>query len=711
MNFRHIVSATALLAFSLFPAGADERCLDRDCTMTALFDSGEEAATTGKTAAPASATAAKRYGTWGIDLDGMDRSVKPGDDFFKFVNGKWAATTTIPADKTSFGAFVMLRDLSEARVRAILDRWAANGKLKPGSDEAKVAAVYRTYLDEAAAEKLDRKPIQPHLDAARKAETHEDVARLMARAPATFGRSFFNAGVSDDQKNPEKYTLYMSQGGIGLQDREFYLRDNFKPQKERYQQYVADILRLAGWAEPEKHAAAVVELETKIADAHWTRSESRNRDKTYNPMTVAELGKDAPGFPWALYFKEAGLDKTDRAVVRQNTALPKLAQIFAGTPVETLKAWQAFHVTDEAAPLLSKRFVDTHWEFRSKFLNGTQEQRPRWKRAVDASENAMGEAIGRTYVAEYFPADSKAKMEKLVADLRAAMKVRIQGLEWMGPETKTRAIEKLAKFGVKIGYPAKWRDYSKLEIKEGDLAGNAERADKFDWAYDVSRIGQKVDEGEWGMTPQTVNAYYASAKNEIVFPAAILQPPFFDPQADPAVNYGAIGGVIGHEITHGFDDQGRKSDGDGMLRDWWAAEDAAKFEAQATKLGAQYEGFDFPQLPGMHIVPRMTMGENIGDLGGILLGLEAYRISLNGKPAPVLDGFTGDQRVFLGWGQVWRSMMRDDALRQYITTDSHSPGMIRAFAPLRNVDAWYEAFGVKEGDKNYVKPEERVRIW
>ncbi len=658
-----------------------------------------------------SATAARRYGTWGIDLEGMDRTVKPGDDFFRFVNGKWAASTTIPADKTSFGAFVMLRDLSEARVRSILDRWAADEKLKAGSDEAKVAAVYRTFLDDAAAEKVDRKPIQPHLDAVKKAETRDDVAVLMARAQSSFGRSFFGLSVFDDQKHPDKYALYMSQAGLGLQDREFYLRDNFKPQKERYQKYVADMLRLAGWDDADAHAAAIVEVETKIADAHWTRAESRNRDKTYNPTTVAELEKNAPGFPWALYFKAAGLEKADRAVVRQNTALPKIAKIFADTPVETLKAWAAFHATDDAAPLLSKRFVDTHFEFRSKFLNGVPEQRPRWKQAVAAAEGSMGEAIGRTYVTEYFPPDSKAKMEKLVADLRAAMKVRIAGLDWMSPETKAKAVEKLTKFGVKIGYPTKWRDYSKLQVKEGDLVGNAIAAAKFDWAYDVSRIGAKVDEAEWGMTPQTVNAYYTSAKNEIVFPAAILQPPFFDPQADPAVNYGAIGGVIGHEITHGFDDQGRKSDGDGVLRDWWAAEDAAKFEAQATRLGAQYEAIAFPQLPDLHIIPRMTMGENIGDLGGILLGLEAYRISLNGKPAPVLDGFTGDQRVFLGWGQVWRTMMRDDALRQYIMTDSHSPGMVRAFAPLRNIDAWYEAFGVKEGDRNYVKPEDRVRIW
>jgi putative endopeptidase len=666
-----------------------------------------EESTTATTAAP---TVAKRYGSWGVDLDGMDRSVKPGDDFFRFVNGKWSATTQIPPDKTSFGAFVMLRDLSEARVHAILDRWAAEKNLKKGADEAKVAAIYRSFLDETTAEKLDAKPIQPHLDAVKKAETHDDVARLMGRSASSFGRSFFAAGVGDDAKDPEKYTLYLSQSGLGLQDREFYLRDNFKPQKERYEQYVAGMLRLAGWDEPEKNAAAIVAMETKIADAHWTRGESRNRDKTYNPMTIAELEKNAPGFPWAVYFKEAGLDKAPRAVVRQNTALPKLAQIFADTPVATLKAWEAFHIADTAAPLLSRRFVDANWEFRSKFLNGTQEQRPRWKRAVADAEGAMGEAIGRTYVAEYFPPESKAKMEKLVSDLRAAMKGRIEKLEWMGPETRTKALEKLSKFGVKIGYPSKWRDYAKLEIREGDVVGNEERAAKFEWAYDVNRIGKKVDDEEWGMTPQTVNAYYASTKNEIVFPAAILQPPFFDPKADPAVNYGAIGGVIGHEITHGFDDQGRKSDGEGALRDWWAADDAAKFEAQATKLGAQYEGFKLP-LPDIHIVPRQTMGENIGDLGGILLGLDAYKVSLNGQPAPVIDGFTGQQRVFLGWGQVWRTMMRDDALRQYVTTDSHSPGMIRAFAPLRNVDAWYEAFDVKEGDANYVKPEDRVRIW
>ena len=654
--------------------------------------------------------AAKRYGTWGVDLASMDTSVRPGDDFFRYVNGKWLAATQIPADKTSIGTFQILRDLSDVRVHAILDRWAADKTLKPGSDEAKVATIYRTFLDEATVEKLDAKPIQPLLDAIREAKTQEDVARLMGR-PGSLSESFVRAGVSDDQKDPNTYALYLSQSGLGLPDREYYLRDKFKEQKERYQKYVANILQLAGWPDAEKNAADVVAFETKIAEAHWSRAEGRDRDKTYNPTTIADLEKSAPGFPWRAYFNEEGLAKADRVVVRQKTALPKLAALFAATPVDTLKAYEAFHVTDTAAPLLSKRFSDPHWEFHSKYLTGTQEERTRWKRAVSASEMAMGEAIGRTYVAEYFPPESKAKMEALVASLRVALKARIENLQWMTPETKAKALEKLAKFNVKIGYPSKWRDYSALQPVEGDLLGNSQRVAKFRWAIEVNRLGKPVDKSEWGMTPQTVNAYYSATRNEIVFPAAILQPPFFDPNADPAVNYGAIGGVIGHEITHGFDDQGRKSDGSGMLRDWWAADDAAKFEVQASRLGAQYEAINFPQLPGLHIVGRQTMGENIADLGGILLALDAYKLSLHGRPAPVIDGFTGEQRVFLGWGQVWRTAMRDGALREQLLTNAHSPGMVRAIAPLRNVDAWYTAFNVKEGEANYVKPEERVRIW
>lgn len=680
-------------------------------SLLTLFFSLNTALAADTTPAPTSATTVTHYGTWGVDLSAMDRSVKPGDDFFRYVNGKWASTAQIPPDKTSFGSFILLRDLSEARVHGILDRWAADKTLKAGSDEAKVAEIYRTYLDEAAAEKLDAKPIESDLAAIKAAKTYDDVARLMALSESGFGASIVRAGIGDDAKNPEINALYLSQAGLGLPDRDYYLSDHFTKQRARYLTYVTDMLRLAGWPEPEKNAADVVAFETKIAEAQWSRAEGRDRDKTYNPTTLADLEKNAPGFPWTVYFKTAGIDKADRAIVRQSTALPKLAKVFAATPVDTLKAYEAFHVTDEAAPLLSKRFADANWEFRSKFLTGATEQRPRWKRAVGAAEGEMGEAIGRTYVAEYFPPESKAKMEALVAGLRVALKARIENLQWMSPDTKTRAIEKLANFNVKIGYPTKWRDYSALQVKEGDLVGNARAGHKFRWNYELSQLGKPVDKAEWGMTPQTVNAYYSATRNEIVFPAAILQPPFFDPNADMAVNYGAIGGVIGHEITHGFDDQGRKSDGKGVLRDWWQADDAKKFEVQASRLGAQYESVNFPQLPGMHITGRLTMGENIADLGGILLALDAYKLSLHGQPAPVLDGFTGEQRVFLGWGQVWRTLMRDDTLRQLITTDSHSPGMVRAFAPLRNVDAWYTAFGVKEGDAEYVKPEERVRIW
>ncbi|HEY4555351.1 MAG TPA: M13-type metalloendopeptidase, partial [Lysobacter sp.] len=551
--------------------------------------------------------------------------------------------------------------------------------------QAKVAALYRGFMDEAAIEKLGTQPLRPHLDAIRKIRNREQVAELMGRNTGGFGRGLFGIGVSDDQRDPDRYALYMSQSGLGLGDREMYLDEKFAPQRERYQAYVAQMLQLAGWPKPAQNAAAILAMETEIAKAHWTRAESRNRDKTYNPMTLAELQAQAPGFPWATYFKAAGADHAERTVVRQNTAVPKIASIFAATNLDTLKAWQAFHLVDQSAPLLPKAFVDAEFEFRSKFLSGQPEQRERWKRGVGYAETAMGEAIGRDYVQLYFPAESKAKMDELVANVKAAMRVRLNGLEWMGADTRKEALAKLEGFGLKIGYPEKWRDYSGLRIVNGDVFGNAERALKFEWDYRRARIGQPVDKGEWGMTPHTVNAYYSSVKNEIVFPAAILQPPFFDPDADPAVNYGAIGGVIGHEIIHGFDDQGRKSDGQGLLRDWWTAEDAQKFEAQAAKLGAQYEAYEFPQLPGMRINGRVAMGENIGDLGGITIALEAYRRSLDGKPAPVIDGFTGEQRLFMGWAQVWRTLWRDDALRQQLVNGTHSPGHIRAFAPLRNV--------------------------
>ncbi|HEX6376183.1 MAG TPA: M13-type metalloendopeptidase [Allosphingosinicella sp.] len=693
--------AFLLAAAAAAPATANGRqaCPDPGCTSLAPFEA--------QAGGGAAAVEASRYGSWGLDTAGMDRTVKPGDDFYAYANGNWAKTTQIPADRSTYGAFAVLRDLSEARVRKLVEGYAAGA----GGDEGKVATLYRGFMDEAAAERADALPLLVRLAPIYRARSKDDIARSMGRAFGGFGSSFFGPGISDDAKRPDVYALYLRQAGLGLGDRDFYLDAKFQPQRDRYRQYVRQMLEMAGWPDAAAAARDLVALETRIAEAHWTRAESRNRDKTYNLMTRAELEAAAPGFPWATFLDAAGIGRAERAIVAQSSAFPRIARLFADADLGTLKAWQAFHIADKMAPLLSKRFVDAAFEFRGKFLNGQPQQRERWKRGVTFAENAMGEAIGRDYVRLYFPPDSKAKMDALVVNLRTAMGSRIRSLQWMSPATRAEALKKLEGFNVKIGYPEKWRDYSGLQVVPGDLVGNAERAARFEWDYRRNRIDQPVDKTEWGMTPQTVNAYYNSVKNEIVFPAAILQPPFFDPDADPAVNYGAIGGVIGHEIVHGFDDQGRKSDWAGVLRDWWTPEDAAKFEAQAARLGAQYEAYEFPSLPGVRINGRASMGENIGDLGGITLGLEAYRTSLGGRPAPVVGGFTGDQRVFLGWAQVWRSLFRDEALRQQLVGDSHSPGMIRAFAPLRNVDAWYDAFGVKPGDKLYIPPAERVRIW
>jgi len=660
--------------------------------------------------APATdATTATSYGAWGFDIAGMDRTVKPGDDWFRFVNGTWAANTQIPADRSSYGAFAVLRDLSEQRLRSLISGYSATDTAHP--DRMKAAVLYSGYLDEAAAERLDAQPLIQRLQPIRAAASKQDIARLMGASLGGFGASFFAPGVNDDAKQPDTYALYLRQSGLGLGDRELYLDAKFAPQVARYRQYVAQMLTMAGWPNAEAAAANVVAMETRLAQAHWTRAQSRDRDKTYNLMTLAELSAQSPGFPWDAFRNAAGIAKAERVIVAQNTAFPAIAKLFADTDLDTLKAWQAFRTADDVSPLLSKRFVDAQFEFRSKFLNGQPEQRERWKRAVAFTERAIGEGVGRDYVALYFPPASKAKMDTLVANLRVALAGRIDNLPWMSPVTKEQAQAKLKGFTVKVGYPEKWRDYAALEVKPGDLVGNAERASRFEWDYRRNRIALPVDKAEWGMTPQTVNAYYNSVKNEIVFPAAILQPPFFDPKADDAVNYGGIGGVIGHEISHGFDDQGRKSDGNGVLRDWWTAEDATKFEAQAVRLGGQYEAYSFEGLPGVHINGRASMGENIGDLGGVLIALDAYHTSLNGERAKVIDGFTGDQRFFLGWGQVWRTLFRNEALRQQLVSDPHSPGQIRAVNPLRNVDAWYAAWKIDPTQKQYLAPADRVRIW
>jgi len=652
-------------------------------------------------------TRAPRMGPWGFDLAGMNRSVKPGDDFFQFAGGTYVDKLVIPADRTGWGSFNALRELSDTRGRAVIERAAATANAT--GEAAQIGALYNSFMDEARVESLDAAPMAADLAAIKAATSREALAGLMGSSQGRFGSGFFGAYIGQDAKDPTRYAVYLGQSGLGLPDRDYYLDPKFAEKKTAYRAYVARMLTMAGWANPDKAADAIVALETRIAEVSWTKVEQRDADKTYNPFTTAELTALAPAFPWQAYLKGASLSGAERVIVGEPTAFVKIAAIFAATPVETLRAWSAFHVADQAAPYLSKHFVDANFDFRGKTLNGQPEQRARWKRAVALVGGSLGEAVGKLYVAAYFPPESKAKMEKLVADLRVALKGRIERLDWMSPETKARAQAKLASLNVKIGYPDKWRDYGALSLTAGDLYGNVVRAGQFDWAWQVGKLNGPVDRQEWGMTPQTVNAYYDATMNEIVFPAAILQPPFFDPDADPAVNYGGIGAVIGHEISHGFDDEGRKFDADGTLRDWWQPQDASKFEVQAARLGALYSSFEV--LPGAKVNGELTMGENIGDLGGIHIALDAYRLSLGGGPAPIIDGLTGDQRFFLAFAQIWRSKYRDDTLRQQVVSDPHSPAYFRVVGTVRNVDAWYDAFGVKPGDAMYVKPEDRVRIW
>ena len=680
-------------------------CIDESCTVFELFQTPAD----GATVLGYQGTVAPRYGTWGFDLNGRDTSVRPGDSFMRYANGSALDRMQIPSDRTSYGSFNLLRELSDNRVKVMIDALVARTDLVSGSDEQKIADAYRSYMDEGRLEALDAEPLQPYLAAIRAANTHDAMAVYMGQTQGQIGASIFGTGISIDQKAPTRYVVSTGQSGIGLPNRDYYLEARWAEKKALYQVYVARMLEMIGWADPIGNAAAIVAFETRIAEAHWTPIQNRNRDETYNEYTIAQLATEAPGFAWQDYYSAIGVGEVPRLIVRQDTAMPRIAAIYAETPMDVIQAWQAFHSVDDAAPRLSRRFLDAQWEFRSRDLNGQPMQRPRDKRGISFAEGMLGEAVGRQYVSEYFPAESKAKMEELVANLRIALANRIRTYTWMSAETQAAAQEKLEKFTVKIGYPNKWRDYSALEVRPDDLFGNTERAGQFQWQYQLNRLNQPVDKDEWGMTPQTVNAYYNSANNEIVFPAAILQPPFFDPDGDAAVNYGGIGGVIGHEIGHGFDDQGSKSDGDGVLRNWWTPADKANFEALTARLGAQYDQFE--PLPGFPVQGGLTMGENIGDAAGVAVGLEAYHLSLNGQPAPVLDGVTGNQRFFFGWAQVWQSKYREDALRNQIATDPHSPAEFRVIGPVRNSDAWYDAFDVQPGDKYYLAPEDRVRIW
>lgn len=649
-------------------------------------------------------TEAPRFGTWGFDLAGRKESVKPGDDFFTYANGTYLEKTVIPPDRARFGNFDSLAILSEVRVRGILDEAVKN----PTADTRKIGQFYSAFMDEATVEKLGATPLSGNLTKIKNAASREELIAIMS-APDVFGSGVFGAGIGPDAKNPTKYTVYIGSGGLGLPDKDYYLKPSFAEIRGKYETYLTTLLTLIDWQEPAATAKAIIAFETQLAKASWDRADRRDRDKTYNLMTPSDLAAYAPGYDFAKLLGAKGLSKVGNVIVSDKSAFPPKAAIFAETPLELLKAWSAVGMTGASAPYLSKAFVDAGFEFNNKTLSGQPEQMDRWKRAVTVTNETLSEAVGQIYVARYFPEESKRQMLDLVNNVRSALAASINSLDWMSENTKKAAQDKLAKFTVKIGYPDKWHDYSALEVKPDDLYGNITRSSAFSWKEELDRLDQPVDRSEWGMPPQKVNAYYNSTMNEIVFPAAILQPPFFDPKADPAINYGSIGGVIGHEISHGFDDQGRKSNGDGVLKDWWTSEDAEKFNERAEKLGRQYEEIEI--MPGEHIDAKLTMGENIGDLGGLNLALDAYVASLHGQPAPVIDGTTGLQRVFLGWAQVWRQKVRDEMLLKQIHTDPHSPAIARVNGIVRNMDAWYEAFDIKPGDKLYIKPEDRVKIW
>jgi putative endopeptidase len=652
--------------------------------------------------------ATPHFGTYGLDLTGMDKTVKPGDNFFDYVNGKADAAMIIPADRSSAGVNEDLEDLSEKRSRSIVEDLAAQTNLT--GDDAKIAALYNAMMNADAVEKLDAAPLKPLLDKIAAIASKDEMAAYMGETSGDFGSSVFGTYIAADAKNPKLNVLYAGQAGLGLPDRDYYLEAAYADKLKAYQAYVAQMLSMAGYPDADKNAGEIVAFETELARVSWTRAQRRDPIATYNPMSEADLASFAPGFGWQPYFKAAGLDHASMVVVGEKSAFPQIAKVYEATPLETLKAWQAFKTIEQAAPYLSKRFVDAQWEFRSHTLRGATEQRPRWKRAIGLVEGELGMALGRDYVKLYFPPESKAQVQEIVGNFELALKGRIENVSWMSPETKAKALEKLSKINAKIGYPDKWRDYSALDVSADDLFGDVRRANRFDWNYELSKLDKPVDPLEWDMTPQTVNAYYDPSKNEIVLPAAELQPPFFDPKADMAVNYGGIGAsTIGHEITHGFDDEGRHFDGDGKLVDWWTDADSARFDAEAKKYAEQFDQFE--PLPGLHIKGDQTLGENIADLGGVLIGLDAYHIALHGQPAPVIDGLTGDQRLLISYAQSWRGKIRDDTLKMLLVSDVHSPYAFRVIGPMRNVDAWYSAFDVKPGDKYYVAPADRVRIW
>jgi putative endopeptidase len=653
---------------------------------------------------PVVAPAKAELGAWGVELDARNMSIAPGDDFFRHVNGGWFDKTEIPADKSSYGAFDIVYDRAETQVRAIED--SAKAEAAAGSVEKKIGDYYNAFMDDAGVEAKGAAPLKTSLDAIAAVTDRATLATLFGTAGYPSPVDFY---VNVDSKNSDRYLLNLVQGGIGLPNRDYLLLPKFAEQARKYQAYLEQICTLAGVSDPKGRAARVFALERRIAQAHWPLEEQRDAIKTYNLTDTAALNRTAPGLDWTLFLKAMGADGVAQVSLNEKTALQKIAALVASRPLEEWKDWLTVHRINGASRYLSKAFVDARFEFFGKVLNGQQQNRERWKRGVGAVGDALGEAIGQVYVKRHFPEDSKAKMQVLVDNLLKAMKPRIEALDWMSAETKAKALEKLSTFGTKIGYPNKWRDYASLDVRAGDLLGNVDRAGAFNTAWEVGKLKRPIDREEWLMTPQTVNAYYWAEKNEIVFPAAILQPPFFDPAADPAVNYGAIGAVIGHEITHGFDDQGRLYNAKGLLQTWWTPEDDKKFNDRAKRIVDLYSSFE--PISGFRMNGKQTLGEDIADFGGVLVALDAYRLSLNGQAAPVLDDLSGEQRFFLAYAQAWREKVREEALKQQIASDVHSPAEFRVNGTLRNVDAWYTAFNVAEGQKMFIAPDARAKIW
>ena len=667
------------------------------------------------TATAAAPTGKAQLGSFGVDLTARDLTVKPGDDFNRYASGQWIDTYVLKDYETNYGSFNQLRDRAEEQTRALMDELLASKNLAAGSNGRKLRDFYASFMDRAGRDAAGIKPLQPVLDRIAKIDSKDKLIAAFGNAGIDGSSAPFGMGVGIDRKDPNQYQVGLGVGGLGLPDRDYYLNQDARFVKIR-EAYLAHIQRMLGFAgvsgaDAKARAEAVLALETALAKPQWERVKLRDRDKTYNQFTYAELQQKFPGYDWAAQLRAQGMPQPDKLNITTPDVIQPVIDIVNATPLATWRDYLAFHAVDGNADLLSSEIDAASFEFNGKVLGGQKAQREDWKRALAlvGGRGGLGEALGELYVARYFKPEAKAAMDQLVENLRTALRSNIEQIGWMGEATKAEAYRKLASFRPKIGYPSKWKDYSSVTIKADDLLGNAVAMREFNRADQNRRVGQKTDREEWGMTPQTVNAYYNSAFNEIVFPAAILQPPFFDVHADAAVNYGGIGAVIGHEMGHGFDDQGSKSDADGIQRNWWTDEDRARFEQLTKALGAQYDAYC--PLEGQCVNGGLTMGENIGDLGGVSMAYTAYQLSLGGKPAPVIDGLTGDQRFYLAWAQVWKSKYRDEALLRMLKTDPHSPGMYRANGPLRNLDGWYRAFEVKQGDAMYLAPEKRVQIW